>query len=156
MKSLMKSLFDFADKFNRQRSELKVPVYWIPKFVITILDFLKLLLKFYLYVSFVFLPFCFSYSVVSSGSMTPTCQTNEILLASQLSSGIKLSKFLPFQINTKNESFLDKVFWQYESPKLGDIIALKVPSDQESVYTKRIVGDEGDVVQFKNGVLFIN
>lgn len=151
----MRFFFELAEKYDRKRKALVLPNHLLPEFILDVWAFLKWFIKIYLYAFFIFTPFCFFINSVYSGSMTPTCQTNELVLSSRLGYGIKLSRI--FLVQTQKETFLDKVLWQYDEPKLGDVVALNIPNaDKESTYTKRIVGTQGDRVQFKNGILFIN
>lgn len=151
----MQNILYYMDQFNLKRADLKLEIHWVPDFILSFWNFSKSFIRFFLFFYFLFMPFFFVITGVVSGSMTPTCQTNEIVLSSKIGYGIKLSKILP--IRTEKEGFFDKYLWQYETPKLGDIVAFQTPEmDKKSIYTKRIVGIAGDSVQFKNGILYIN
>jgi len=151
----LKKIFNFADNLNRERMDLKLKIHWIPEFLIDLWNFMKGFLKFFLIYNFIFMPFFFAIVCVASGSMTPTCQTNEFVLSSKLGYGIKLSKIIPVKL--QEDSIFDRYIYKYSDPKVGDVIAFNVPLvDSESIYTKRIVADEGQKIQFKNGVLFID
>ena len=41
-------------------------------------------------------------------------------------------------------------------PELGDLIVFKTPADNRTDYIKRLIGKEGDEIQFVDGDLFIN
>ena len=43
-----------------------------------------------------------------------------------------------------------------KSPKSGDVIVFKTPSDNRTDYIKRLIGLPGDKIQFINGDLFLN
>ncbi len=43
-----------------------------------------------------------------------------------------------------------------KSPKRGDIVVFKTPSDNRTDYIKRLIGLPGDTIQFINGNLYIN
>jgi signal peptidase I len=151
----MVRFFDFADGLNKSRHSVENPQNSLPDFMLSIYGFIKGFIKFWFYYTFVLSSLFFRITIVASGSMTPVTQSNEIVLSSQLGYGIKLSKILPIQI--EKESIIDKIFWKYEDPKIGDVVSFTVPLvDNDSVYTKRILGVAGDTVQFKNGVVFIN
>lgn len=150
-----KNFFMLIEKNDKKRKEITLDAPWIPSFVIYFKSFFLSLIKIYLYILFVFFPFGYAVTFVVSGSMTPTCQTNEIVLSSQLCFGLKLSKL--FGSDPNIPGILDKILWKYEEPKVGDIVSFQVPSiDEESIFTKRIVATDGDIVQFKQGILFIN
>ena len=72
-----------------------------------------------------------SYSV-SAGAMAPTLVKGDYLIVSNVA----------------------YVFGH--SPDRGDIVALRRPRLNRSVYIKRIVGIPGDRIQLKNGVVYLN
>lgn len=41
-------------------------------------------------------------------------------------------------------------------PQRGDIVIFKFPDDETKYYIKRIIGEPGDIVQIKSGILYIN
>ncbi|MBE0447633.1 MAG: signal peptidase I [Actinobacteria bacterium] len=67
---------------------------------------------------------------IPSRSMEPTLVPNDLVL---------VSKFI----------------YKFASPKTGDIIVF-IPPDDKRDFIKRIVATEGDIVQVRNGELFIN
>ena len=46
-------------------------------------------------------------------------------------------------------------FWG-KDPKRGDIVTFQYPRDHSLIYVKRLVGLPGDMVELKDGVVFIN
>ena len=86
---------------------------------------------------------------IPSGSMIPTLLVGDYLFVSKYSYGYSKYSF-PFGVAPINERILD------ESPKRGDVIVFRKPGDQSVDYIKRLIGIPGDVVQVKQGTLFIN
>jgi signal peptidase I len=69
---------------------------------------------------------------VDGKSMTPTVHDNELVL-------------------------VDKLDYDFTSPKIGDIVVFKAPPDPSEDFIKRIIGTPGDQIQIKSGVgVFVN
>ena len=68
---------------------------------------------------------------IPSGSMRPT-----------LSEGDKL--------------FANKYLYRFEPPKRGDIIVFKYPVDRKKDFIKRLAGFPGDVVEIRDGKIYVN
>ena len=50
----------------------------------------------------------------------------------------------------------DRVVYKYTEPQRNDVIAFKFPDYEKVVFCKRIVGLPGEVLEIKDGVVFIN
>jgi len=87
---------------------------------------------------------------VPSGSMEPTLQIGDALLASKFPYGYSTAS-LPIQINLPETR---RVFG--ELPKLGDVVVFRWPGDRSQAWVKRVVGLPGDRIQMRQGQLFIN
>jgi signal peptidase I len=87
---------------------------------------------------------------VPSGSMEPTLQIGDALLASKFAYGYS-SASLPIQINLPETG---RVFG--EVPKRGDVVVFRWPGDRSQAWVKRVVGLPGDRIQMRQGQLFIN
>jgi signal peptidase I len=87
---------------------------------------------------------------VPSGSMEPTLQIGDALLASKFPYGYSTAS-LPIQINLPETR---RVFG--ETPKLGDVVVFRWPGDRSQAWVKRVVGLPGDRIQMRQGQLFIN
>ncbi len=74
--------------------------------------------------------FVFEFIRVEGPSMEPTLYTNEYV-------------------------FTEKVTYHFNEPKRGDIIICSFPNRTET-FVKRVIGTEGDVLEVKDGTLFIN
>lgn len=59
-------------------------------------------------------------------------------------------------IHEKDRIIVTKLNYIVSTPDRGDIIIFKNPDDMTLNYVKRVIGLEGDKVQIKDGVLFIN
>jgi signal peptidase I len=70
---------------------------------------------------------------IPSGSMLPTLEVNDRLI-------------------------IDKVSYDFTDPHRGDIVVFQPPDSlhQKDAFIKRVVGLPGDVVQVKNGQVYIN
>jgi signal peptidase I len=87
---------------------------------------------------------------VPSGSMEPTLQIGDAILASKFAYGYS-SASLPIQINLPETR---RVFG--ETPKRGDVVVFRWPGDRSQAWVKRVVGLPGDRIQMRQGQLFIN
>src|ERR1700726_4547917 len=87
---------------------------------------------------------------VPSGSMEPTLQIGDALLASKYAYGYSTAS-LPIQINLPETG---RVF--AETPKRGDVVVFRWPGDTSQAWVKRVVGLPGDRIQMRQGQLFIN
>ena len=80
---------------------------------------------------------------IPSGSMIPTLVVGDHLLAGKFTYGIKIP-------------YMDVKFFQWRKPKKGEIVIFEFPLDPSKDFVKRVVGTEGDTVEMKAGVLYIN
>lgn len=80
---------------------------------------------------------------IPSGSMIPTLLIGDHILVNKFVYGTKLP-------------FSDKRILSVKSPERGDIVVFKYPEDQSKDFIKRVVGVEGDMVEEKNKVIFVN
>lgn len=80
---------------------------------------------------------------IPSGSMIPTLLVGDHLLVNKFIYGIKLP-------------FTDKRLLVIKKPQRGDIIVFKYPEDPSRDFIKRVIAVEGDVVEEKNKVVYVN
>tara|TARA_B100001063_G_scaffold196944_1_gene189006 strand:+ start:171 stop:908 length:738 start_codon:yes stop_codon:yes gene_type:complete len=86
---------------------------------------------------------------IPSSSMEPTLLVGDRIFVSKYIYGYSKHSF-PFSPNITNKRFFSK------SPKRGDLVVFKTPSDNRTDYIKRLIGLPGETIQFINGELFIN
>lgn len=80
---------------------------------------------------------------IPSGSMIPTLLIGDHVLVNKFIYGTKLP-------------FSDTRVLPLRSPERGDIIVFKYPEDPARDFIKRVVGVEGDMVESRSKVLYIN
>ncbi len=86
---------------------------------------------------------------IPSGSMKSTLLVGDYLFVSKFSYGY--SKYsLPFGL-----SLFSGRIWA-SKPERGDVAVFKLPRDNATDYIKRVIGLPGDVIQMRDGVLYIN
>ena len=86
---------------------------------------------------------------IPSSSMEPNLLIGDRLFVSKYYYGYSRHSF-PFSPNISNNRFF------YTSPKRGDVIVFKTPSDNRTDYIKRLIGLPNDEIQIINGDLFLN
>jgi signal peptidase I len=80
---------------------------------------------------------------IPSGSMEPTLLIGDHLLVNRLSYVVKVPYF-------------DNVIYTLGKPKRGDIIVFRYPENVDVDFIKRVIATEGDIVEVKNKVIYIN
>ncbi len=94
--------------------------------------------------SFFFEPFH-----IPSSSMKPNLLIGDYIFVSKYSYGYSRYSF-PFGFNFFSGRIFEK------SPKRGDVVVFRLPSDPSINYVKRLIGLPGDKIQVRDGVVFIN
>ena len=94
--------------------------------------------------SLIFQPF-----YIPSSSMEPTLLIGDRIFVSKYEYGYSKHSF-PFSPNIYSK----RIF--YDTPKMGDLVVFKTPSDNRTDYIKRLIGLPGDEIQFVNGNILIN
>ena len=86
---------------------------------------------------------------IPSSSMEPTLLIGDRLFVTKYSYGYSKHSF-PFS----PPIFKGRLY--SITPKKGDVIVFKTPSDNRTDYIKRLIGLPGDIIQFIDGNLYIN
>lgn len=87
---------------------------------------------------------------VPTGSMEPTIQIGDELLANKFAYGYSRYS-LPFGFGPSSTTRLLQ-----RMPQRGDIIVFRLPRDPAQVYVKRVIGLPGDRIQMRDGCLAVN
>ncbi|MFN3478798.1 MAG: signal peptidase I [Thermodesulfovibrionales bacterium] len=80
---------------------------------------------------------------IPSGSMIPTLLIGDHILVNKFIYGTKLP-------------FSDKRILVFRKPQRGDIIVFKYPEDPSRDFIKRVIAVEGDVIESRNKVVYVN
>jgi len=86
---------------------------------------------------------------IPSSSMEPTLLIGDRIFVKKFSYGYSKHSF-PFS----PPFFSNRIF--NKAPTYGDLVVFKTPADNRTDYIKRLIGMPGDIIQFKNGKLFLN
>jgi signal peptidase I len=87
---------------------------------------------------------------VPSGSMEPTLQIGDELLASKFAYGFSRYS-LPVDLPPSVEGRL-----LGKAPRRGDVVVFRLPRAPDEVYVKRVIGLPGDRIRMQDGHLIIN
>lgn len=150
---LINKIFNIEDikenksKFNKKNISNKYIIYEINN-----LNTKKLIINFIRNLSFVF-PSIFLVFIIRSfilepfkipsASMMPNLISGDFILVNKFCYGIKFPIF-------------NKKIISISLPKRGDIVVFRYPKDTSLTYIKRVIGLPGDVIEYKNNILFIN
>lgn len=80
---------------------------------------------------------------IPSSSMEPTLLVGDHLLVNRLSYSVKVP-------------FTDVVIFRIGAPDRGDVIVFRYPADRTKDFIKRVIAKEGDTVEIKDKVVFVN
>ncbi len=101
-------------------------------------SFFPVIAAVFLFRSFIYEPF-----KIPSSSMVPTLQIGDLILVNKFTFGIRLP-------------IINKKIIQINNPKRGDVMVFKFPKDMSLDYIKRVVGEPGDKIVYKNKRLTVN
>jgi len=80
---------------------------------------------------------------IPSGSMIPTLLVGDHILVNKFIFGTKIP-------------FTDKAVMAFRHPEKGDVIVFKYPENPKKDFIKRVIATEGDVIEEKNKVIYLN
>ncbi len=80
---------------------------------------------------------------IPSSSMEPTLLIGDHLLVNRMSYVVKVP-------------FTDTVIFNIADPKREDVIVFRYPADKSKDFIKRVIAVEGDTIEIKNKVIYIN
>jgi signal peptidase I len=80
---------------------------------------------------------------IPSSSMEPTLLVGDHLLVNRLSYVIKVP-------------FTDLIIYEISKPKRGDVIVFRYPLDKSKDFIKRVIATEGETVEIRDKVVYIN
>lgn len=117
---------------EKKRDRVKKKVWEYTEAIITAL-ILALIIRAYVVQAF----------KIPSGSMIPTLLIGDHIL---------VNKF----IYGTNIPFSDKRILIFKKPEKGDIIVFKYPENPKRDFIKRVIATEGDVIEGKNKLIYVN
>lgn len=97
----------------------------------------------------IFRSFFYEPFYIPSSSMKPNLLIGDYVFVSKYSYGYSRYSF-PFGLNIFSGRVLGA------EPKRGDVVVFRLPTNPRINYIKRIVGLPGDIVQVKDGILYLN
>jgi signal peptidase I len=80
---------------------------------------------------------------IPSASMVPTLQIGDHIFVNKYVYGVKLPWIMEEKVGTR-------------SPGRGEVIVFQFPNNRQKDFIKRVVGIPGDVLEIRDGVLFVN
>lgn len=96
---------------------------------------------------------------VDGASMEPNFQTNQYILVNKIVF-FNFDANAPLRLLPGNRDLPPKIMYPFRMPQRGDVVVLEAPTSDfggETVdYIKRVVGLPGEVIQVKDGVVYIN
>jgi signal peptidase I len=123
-----------GEQARKIEEELRREPWWIeyPN------SFFPVILIVFLLRSFVFEPF-----KIPSGSMIPTLLVGDYILVNKYAYGIRLP-------------VINKKIFDVGSPQRGEVMVFRYPEDPSLDYIKRVVGQPGDKVEYRDKRLTVN
>ncbi len=91
----------------------------------------------------------FQIYIVPSGSMNPTLKEGDIIFGTKYDYGYSRFSF-PFGF----APISGRIFPQ--EIKRGDVIVFRYPANNSTYYTKRVIAHEGDKLEIKMGIVYVN
>jgi signal peptidase I len=130
-------------RHNPDEQECKV--IGMPRWIRTIVDVIAFVLLVIVAKAAIAEPY-----YVPSGSMEPTLQIGDELLATKFPYGYSSSSLPSFVTLPDSERILGAL------PRRGDVVVFRWPGDRSEIWVKRVVGLPGDRIAMRDGRLWIN
>jgi signal peptidase I len=92
---------------------------------------------------------------IEGSSMEPTMHSNQYILANKLIY-FHFDLNAPLRLLPGNESLPQRIVYPFRPPQRGDIVVFEYPRDVRKDYIKRVIGVPGDVIEFRDGGVFVN
>ncbi len=147
---IMRPLTNVVEILNTTRK----PIKFNPEIPMSLIFIWKLIKKYIAYSLFFIFPFV-SINVPSSGSMTPTFRTWDIIYSSHNIYGLNPENIsIKFVRDIVRKYWTTPIFAQTE-PQINDSIVFRVPNS-DTPYSKRIIAKEGDEVYIRGNIITIN
>lgn len=80
---------------------------------------------------------------IPSGSMMPTLLVGDFILVNKFAYGLRWP-------------VLNEKFWDLGEPQRGDVVVFRYPAAPSVDYIKRVVGVPGDLIDYRDKVLYVN
>jgi signal peptidase I len=148
----------WLSKFSRNRGYALLSQS-LPEEFLRIWDFFKFFGKLYIFFSLFFKTFVLRAEWVETGSMVPTCATNDYTIVSTIAFGFKLVNIgipgFDWRLLEKYPILIEPKM-VYQEPTYGDVVAFVDPTNRKAIYCKRIIACGGDRIQVLSGVVHIN
>jgi signal peptidase I len=80
---------------------------------------------------------------IPSGSMEPTLLIGDHLLVNRLSYVVKIP-------------IIDSVIYTLGKAKRGEIVVFRYPEDRSKDFIKRVIATEGDTIEIRDKIIYIN
>lgn len=80
-----------------------------------------------------------------------------LLLQNTVQTCVILSSSMEPDLQVGQRLIISKVTYHIQSPQRGDIVVFQPPQNQDVIpYIKRIIGLPGDIIEIKNGNVYVN
>lgn len=79
-----------------------------------------------------------------------------LVLQATIQSSIVLGSSMEPNFETGQRLIINKFIYRFDEIKRGDVVVLHPPSDMNVEYIKRVIGLPGEIVEIKNGLVYIN
>jgi signal peptidase I len=92
---------------------------------------------------------------IEGQSMEPNLHSSQYILVNKI-------VFFHFDINAPlrllpgNAELNPKIIYPFRRPHRGDVVVFEYPRDFSKDYIKRVIGVEGDIVEIRDGKVFVN